>query len=163
MIINLENVFRNEGEAVRLDSAPDFSEIDIFGLHPIHDAKIIGEIRNRTGVVTLDAVISYSYCAPCDRCAADVCRAVDVNLSRGVVYELNDEDNDDYIVAENMQLDLDELVRTELLLSVPTKLLCSEDCKGICPQCGQNLNLGSCSCTAPTDPRLDVLRQLLDK
>lgn len=163
MVINLENVFRNDGEAIGLDSTFDFSEIEVSGLYPVSNAKITGEIRNRTGIVSIDAVISYSYCAVCDRCACDVRRDFSVKLCRGVAFELNDEDNDDYIIAENMRLDLDELALTEVLLSLPTKFLCKEDCKGICPQCGKNLNDGSCSCAAPTDPRLDVLRQLLDK
>ena len=44
-----------------------------------------------------------------------------------------------------------------------TKFLCSEDCKGLCPRCGKNLNLGPCGCRKEPDPRFAVLEQLLDK
>lgn len=164
MLINLENIFRNEGEVLPLDFEYDFSDVDVSGVNPVTaPVKVTGEIRNRTGVVTLNARAQYSYRAPCDRCAADVERNYSVVLSSVVVYELNDSDNDEFILAENMQLDFEELVRSEVILSFPTKLLCREDCKGLCPVCGKNLNEGSCSCEKPTDPRWDALKQLLDK
>ena len=60
-------------------------------------------------------------------------------------------------------MDLDELIRTDILLELPTKFLCKEDCKGLCPTCGKNLNEGACNCqTHQIDPRLEVLKQLID-
>lgn len=164
MLINLENIFRNEGEVLPLNFEYDFSDVEVSGVHPVTaPVKVTGEIRNRTGVVTLNAKAEYTYCAPCDRCAVDVKRDYSVTLSSLVVYELNDSDNDEFILAENMQLDFEELMRNEVILSFPSKLLCKEDCKGLCAVCGKNLNEGSCSCEKPTDPRLEVLKQLLDK
>ena len=60
-------------------------------------------------------------------------------------------------------IDLDELVMSDLLLTLPMKHLCREDCKGLCAQCGKNLNEGDCGCIKkPVDPRLEALRKLLD-
>ena len=60
------------------------------------------------------------------------------------------------------KLDLQELVLEDLLLDMPGQLLCKEDCKGLCHLCGKDLNEGPCTCGEPaTDPRLEVLRQLL--
>ena len=59
------------------------------------------------------------------------------------------------------QIDLNELLREQFYLALPMKPLCDEDCKGLCPRCGTNLNTGSCSCDAGwEDPRLAPLRQL---
>ncbi len=59
------------------------------------------------------------------------------------------------------QIDLNELLREQFYLVLPMKPLCEEACKGLCPQCGTNLNTGSCSCDADwEDPRLAPLRQL---
>lgn len=163
-MINLENLFRAEGEVLPLNFDYDFSDVDVSGINPLREpVKVRGEIRNKTGVVSLDVEVDYAYCAPCDRCAGDVKKECGFTLSSIVVYELNDSDNDEFIFAENMQLDFEELVRSEVILSFPTKLLCKEDCKGLCTTCGKNLNDGSCSCEKPTDPRLDVLKQLLDR
>jgi uncharacterized protein len=62
---------------------------------------------------------------------------------------------------ENDQIDLSELMREQFYLALPMKPLCREDCKGLCAQCGTNLNTGTCDC-APVweDPRLAALKQL---
>jgi uncharacterized protein len=67
---------------------------------------------------------------------------------------------------EGVQLDLGEVVREQLYLSLPLKRLCREGCRGLCPTCGKNLNAGGCGCPPPEqpeDPRLAPLRGLIDK
>ena len=49
-------------------------------------------------------------------------------------------------------LSLEDVVREQVLLSLPTRTLCKEDCKGLCPRCGQNLNLELCNCNSTSDP-----------
>jgi uncharacterized protein len=62
------------------------------------------------------------------------------------------------------RLDLGELMHEQFVLALPMKPLCSEGCKGLCPQCGTNLNNASCGCSpAWKDPRLAALQGLLDK
>jgi uncharacterized protein len=64
---------------------------------------------------------------------------------------------------EGFQLDLDALVQNEILVNWPVKILCKEDCKGICPKCGQNLNVGNCGCdTFVPDPRMAVLKDIFE-
>jgi len=59
---------------------------------------------------------------------------------------------------------LEEALREQLLLCVPLKVLCREECKGLCPQCGTNLNAGQCSCAAPVeDPRWSALKDIRNK
>ena len=60
------------------------------------------------------------------------------------------------------QIDVTALVHEQALLALPTRLLCAEACRGLCPQCGANLNVAACDCSAqPTPPRLAVLRDLV--
>ena len=64
-------------------------------------------------------------------------------------------------VYRNEEIDLGQLVRERLYLALPMKPLCSEDCRGLCPECGTNLNRGTCDChPAWEDPRLAVLKKL---
>jgi uncharacterized protein len=59
---------------------------------------------------------------------------------------------------------LEDAVREQVLLALPLKLICREDCKGLCPQCGKNLNEGACSCAAPLqDLRWSGLKEIRDK
>jgi len=77
--------------------------------------------------------------------------------------ELQDEDVETSYYR-NDQIDLNELMREQFYLALPMKPLCGEDCKGLCPQCGTNLNTGTCDCHAEwVDPRLAVLKDLKTK
>ena len=61
---------------------------------------------------------------------------------------------------EEIGLSLEDVVREQVLLSLPSRTLCKEDCKGLCPRCGQNLNLESCNCNPTADPRWNALAGL---
>jgi uncharacterized protein len=74
--------------------------------------------------------------------------------------EVGDEDLETSFYR-NEQIDLNELLREQFYLALPMKPLCREDCKGLCPQCGANLNTGTCDCSPEwEDPRLAALKQL---
>ena len=74
--------------------------------------------------------------------------------------ELTD-DELDLSVYEGDEIDLAPLLREQIILALPTRPLCDEHCKGLCPSCGVNLNLESCRCAATAgDPRLAVLRNI---
>ena len=157
MFIELEPIFKCEG------AEKEFS----YGFEPescseIKSVEVKGRIFNRTGIVSLEAVADYTLDTSCDRCACAVLRKESLEISHFLVNELNDEDNDEYYLVESMNFDLDSLVREDILLSLPTKILCREDCKGICPYCGTNLNEKQCDCKKPVDPRLEALRKFLD-
>lgn len=65
---------------------------------------------------------------------------------------------------EESGLLLEDVVREQVLLSLPTRTLCKEDCKGLCPRCGRNQNLEPCTCEqTPSDPRWNALAGLADK
>lgn len=67
-----------------------------------------------------------------------------------------------YYTGEGLQTE--DVLREQVLLSVPFKVVCSEACKGLCPQCGQNLNQGACNCAPQAaDPRWNALSGLRDK
>ena len=59
--------------------------------------------------------------------------------------------------------DLDDILTTAFVLNMDQKLLCREDCKGLCFRCGKNLNEGPCDCKSEPDSRFAVLQQLLDR
>jgi uncharacterized protein len=63
---------------------------------------------------------------------------------------------------EGEEIDLTPLVHEQIILALPTRALCGEGCRGLCPRCGANLNAGPCGCpAAPADPRLAVLHTLV--
>ena len=73
----------------------------------------------------------------------------------------DDDDSDEANYIDGYHLDVEQLLYNEILVGWPTKVLCSEDCKGICSVCGQNLNEGTCDCEDTSlDPRMSVIRDL---
>lgn len=157
MFIELEPIFNSDG-AVK-EFSYEFAPEDC---DEVKSVRLSGSVRNRSGIVSLEAEAVYTLDTLCDRCAAEIRRDGRLTVSHFLVSELNDEDNDEYYLVSDMHFDLDDLVREDILLSLPTKMLCREDCKGICPYCGTNLNEKQCDCKKPTDPRLEALRKFLD-
>ena len=93
----------------------------------------------------------------------DIERKYGFSLKKIIVSKMENEndDYDDYIVVENNVLDLDALINEEIQLFLPIKMLCKEDCKGLCQGCGKNLNYEKCECEKEVDPRLAALSDLL--
>lgn len=158
MFIELEPIFNVEGtsKAFVYEFKPDDCDF-------IDAVSVSGEVKNNTGIVSLKAKAQFTIDTACDRCASTVKRSMTVPVNHLLISHLNDEDNDDFILVEDMHFNLDELVREDILLSMPNKILCREDCRGLCQYCGANLNEGSCGCKKPVDPRLGVLSQLLEE
>ncbi len=90
-----------------------------------------------------------------------------VNLDIGALFTQDPEaleDPDSYPVAPDAaEIDVTPAVREELLLAAPRYVVCRDDCKGLCPQCGQDLNAGPCGCAPATDARWQPLKSLKDK
>lgn len=160
--INLESLFASEGMRVEIDHTLDLSGIDFSGENPLSDScKIKGVIENRTGIVSMNATVTVYYSGTCDRCAAKLDKKYTIPMEHTFVTELNDETNDEFILVPTMRFDLEGLATEDVLLYLPSKFLCSEDCKGICSRCGKNLNEGPCDCKPEVDPRLASLLTLL--
>lgn len=162
MIIDLKKYF--SGECDSLSVSLDLTGLELDGVKPFC-APIAGQVslKGFASSVLLDAHLEYTTVMPCDRCGEMSAREWSVSFAHTLVMQLNDEeDNDEYIVVPDGRLDLDELLREDILLELPSKYLCSEDCKGLCPKCGKNLNEGDCGCDhREIDPRLEILKSLL--
>ena len=161
MLLDLRSVFETEGSQKEFSEELDEREYELFGTKPfVERISVRGEVTNRAGVVTLTAKVSFPLRVACDRCLEEFTRQYDYTFTHTLVRQLQDEWQD-YIQVEDGVLNLEELILSDILLELPTKLLCKEDCKGLCPQCGCNLNHQSCDCNkAYHDPRWDVLNTL---
>lgn len=123
----------------------------------INDIRLVG---------TLDASIEVS----CARCLEPVGRKLDrsfdllyrpqgVDAGHEELSVTQAEAEIGYYVGDG--LELDDVLREQLLLAIPLKTVCREECKGLCPHCGKNLNVEACSCKPEiSDPRWDALKKL---
>lgn len=165
MKIDLTDLFNGAVSKKDIDYRLDLSNLIFSTYNPIkNDVVVKGSLFSKADVVYLDVDISFDFFGFCDRCAEDVKKNFGFKVKRIVVERLeNENDDDDYIVVKNRELDLDELVSEEVSLSLPSKILCKDDCKGLCPKCGTNLNVKKCDCKSDVDPRMAALLQLLDE
>lgn len=123
---------------------------------------VSGFVKNMAGYMFLSAQVKGSYQTQCARCAEPVCSELEISFEKDIASGDVSRENDDYVFIEDKKLDLIVPVEEQLMLEMPSKTLCREDCRGLCPKCGKNLNEGACSCPAhEPDPRLAILKTLL--
>jgi uncharacterized protein len=169
-------------EGLDLDEALDPASVhvegeDEFCLRPGASLRCHVEIVDGTSV-HVRGRLAAAVEPECGRCLERYAASVDQELdifylprSPGQPEEQEDDvalSDRDVVVGyyEGARLDLGDVVREQLYLSLPLKRLCREDCRGRCPTCGENLNTGACGCPPPEepeDPRLSPLRGLIDK
>lgn len=99
--------------------------------------------------------------ASCRRCLAPVPIALDQDVRVVFTEDVNADDPSAYpIDPKAVEVELGPMVREELILAVPEYVLCREDCRGLCPRCGKDLNEGPCDCRPEPDPRWAALEAL---
>jgi len=163
MLLDLRKVFLTEDEVLDSSYELDLSDMEFNGCKPLYTpVRVSAKAVNRAGVVNLAVSAMFDYTAPCDRCGEETITLFDYSFSHTLVLSLEGENEGDYIETPDYILDLDELVTSDILLELPSKHLCSEECKGVCPKCGANLNKTVCKCDLKEiDPRLEALKSLL--
>lgn len=148
MVLQLQNIFRTPGKRLEIqESVPGDAFAGYRGLAFAGPVLVKGRVENQAGVVTLSYETSCSLTLNCDRCLTQFQRDYQYAFQH-VVTRVRGEENDDCIVVREDCLDLNDLVLTDILLQLPSKFLCQEDCLGLCQRCGANLNKGFCSCQA---------------
>ncbi|MBO5363911.1 MAG: DUF177 domain-containing protein [Clostridia bacterium] len=162
---NLLPILNCDGKRMPIDVSLELEAGDADDFRILGEVALKGEIVNVGGSLELTAQGLAKLEQTCDRCTERFTTELVFPLKERMkkVDALDGEQEDpDLLLIEGGSIDLAELVYSSLYLNLPSKALCSENCKGLCPVCGKNLNLGECSCDdRPTDPRFDILDQLL--
>jgi uncharacterized protein len=148
----------------------DFSGEDLEQGSPLHAAGSAELLAHTGGEVRIRGQFTVEMIAVCDRCLARTCfpldRAFDlfyrpmVTIAREEEVAI-DEGESEIGFYEHGGMELDDILREQLLLSLPMQRVCSETCRGICPMCGKNRNESACECkTGGVDDRWGALRNL---
>ncbi len=148
MKIDLEDALSNNKYILDEEILPEFDNMEVRGINkPVYEAspvKLHLEHRGKRSVyITADA--SICILDKCDRCLKDVYIPLEIQTEH-LYKEEEAQDPDNTAFIENNILDVDDLIKGEILTEYPVKVLCKEDCKGICPFCGKDLNPGDCGC-----------------
>ena len=166
MLLGLSKIIDCPGACLPFSVSVDLSDLCYGVSHPVSEPVVAqGTVRNTAGVLMMEGELSTTIHGLCDRCATPFDREITFPINVVLVTELASEENEDEWVfpLEGDSADLDDIVRTVFVLNLDSKLLCKEDCRGLCPRCGKNLNDGPCNCQKELDPRFAALKQLLEK
>ena len=146
-LVSVRPLLYRPGEKRNVEVAIDAETAAGFGMRFTQLPVVKGVLENRAGVLFFRYTAEGVADLECDRCLASVAMHMNESFEHIVVTETATEQNDsDYLLTENAMLDIAETVMTDLRLALPSKILCSEDCLGICPCCGVNRNQHSCNC-----------------
>lgn len=165
--MDLIRVLTGERETLTVNVSFDVEQANIneYDLRFSSPIVLKGIIRKIDDQLVLNANVSATTIAPCARCLADMDVLVDEDI---IVYlvsgnEIYSEEHDTYVISKN-HVDLLDLSFIEILDQIPYKLLCKEDCLGMCPVCGSNFNKGQCKCSMSDDnidARFDKLKEII--
>ena len=167
MLVDLSPIIKVMGEKIKLDAYVGFNNAEFLGeTYTFNEPlKITGEIYNNGQSLTLDARATGKMQTECARCLKPI--EVDVDFEvRELLSRAEDgaREDEDIILFDGYEIELDEIVTDHLLMNISGRYLCKEDCAGLCPECGHNLNEGDCGCNREyIDPRWQALADILNQ
>mgnify|MGYP000910273003 CR=1 FL=1 len=163
MLLGMAQLFGKSGFSMpvrlteQINDTSDYPDVVEF-LQPV---KIEGTLKNENEFFILEAKGDAEVMLQCDRCLAPVKKHLCFKIKERFAH--TGKSNEETETFSGDQIDLTDFVRRGIIGALPMKVLCSEDCKGLCPVCGKNLNEGVCECdTTYIDPRFESLRALFN-
>ena len=171
MRIELENLEGGKGGFAHVYQPDDLNPVDE-RIQLTAPAAVNGKVRLAGNEVFVNGHLDSRARVECDRCLQPVQLPVNVDFALEYISDSEYESSETAELTEEVMsvsvfdgqaLDVDEIVKEQILLAVPTRMLCREDCKGICPECGADRNTGECNCVPKEiDPRWAALKNLTE-
>lgn len=164
MQIDVVALFNNEGAKKDILGELDFntSSMNASGFSFEKPVFLNGSISNMGGSLELEAVIEGTVTTSCARCTKELNSQFRYSFTELIKQaDLDSTSAEDVIYIAEPKLDITDIAVNNFLVNAPMRYLCSEDCKGLCPDCGADLNNGECDCNKQKiDPRLEILNKL---
>lgn len=171
MQIHLSEILSKEGKVIEKQVELEMEEIEISGeTYKITKKQPVKLELSNTGnqKVLISGKSELSVAIPCGRCLKDVITEFCFDFSREVDMSMSEEERKEQLDENNYiagyELDVDALIADEMVLQWPMKVLCKEDCKGICSVCGKDLNTEQCDCDRTVlDPRMAAFLDIFEQ
>lgn len=166
MTIDVSGILKEFGGKIEVNGEVRISEVEFKGERYILEEplKVNGTISNNGKALVLTADVEAQMRTQCARCLDDIVVDAGFSVEESFVQsESKVPEDDDIIVFDGYTIELDDVIEDNLIMNIEGRYLCDEDCKGLCPQCGANLNNGECGCDKEfIDPRWAGLADLMN-
>lgn len=168
MLIDLSKILTHEGMQQNVEMIPEgdkfFCKLGEFS-YAEKFPVMLSIVHTNDQVLKITGEGRVSIWIPCSRCLEPVLHTFSIQIEEEADMKLTDQERiealDESSFIQDKVLDTEKLLHNEILIRWPMRVLCKEDCKGICSRCGANLNQGSCDCdTADLDPRMAVISDI---
>lgn len=171
MQIHLSDILSKEGKTVEKQVEFEKEQLSFSGdtYKILEKTPVNIRISNQGNQeLLLEVSTSLKLAIPCGRCLKDVETDFCLDFSREVDMKISDEERQEQLDENNYiagyELDVDALIADEIVLQWPMKVLCKEDCKGLCTVCGKDLNTGECGCDRTVlDPRMAAFLDIFEQ
>lgn len=167
MLIDVSPIIKIQGARLELDGDVGLSGAEFLGeSYSFSDPlRLKGEIYNNGQSLTLAVRVTGRMTTACARCLNPIEADVDFDIHELLSRTEDGADEDgDIILFDGHEIELDDIVTDHFLMNISGKYLCRDDCRGLCPMCGHDLNEGDCGCDAGyIDPRWLALKEIMDR
>ena len=163
MRLNLNDIVERPGARKAFQFSLDLQDMSFLQICQLNGPfPVEGEAVNAAGALGLTGTIQVSMVCICDRCMQTIPVEKALPVTAYLTEAATEEENPDLFLLENGEVDLDDVFTTAFVLHLDSKVICRDDCQGLCTACGANLNDGPCACKPEIDSRLAALQQLLE-
>ncbi len=163
MYLDLHEIIEMPGRSVPFQCELDRERLSFPTLVAFHGPVTArGQVKNIAGVLELACDVEADMSVRCDRCGRVFEKRLTPRYAATLQADAEDADSENVFPLTGDGVDVSDVAETCMILDMDTKFLCRDDCKGLCPTCGKDLNDGACGCKKQIDPRMAVLGQLLD-
>jgi len=143
-LMNPGQIYRVEEKNIEIEGQSFFGDVIRF-----EDVSLTGEMLGTETSVSIRGTITAKAVTRCARCLGEAVLPMEAEMDDVFKRQVDADDPDAY-PFEGANIELNEAVKNALVLNLPYRIVCREDCKGLCPGCGKNLNEGSCTCQEGT-------------
>ena len=164
MKVQISDIISGKDRNKKIDYKFQIPQFDFEGdkIKSTGSCEVVGMISSDSDILILNAEIKVDLEMICSRCLDTFIYPIDIDIEERFTTNSKSEDDEAVIVIDDV-LDITEIVETSIISTLPIKRICKDDCKGLCQECGCNLNSNTCSCDKEdVDIRFESLRGLFD-
>ena len=164
MKIQISDIISGKDRSKKIDEIFEIESFEFEGdiIKSITPCKVSGVMNSDGDILVIRANIKTDLEMVCSRCLDTFIYPIDIDIEERFTTNSDCKDDEDIVVMDDV-LDITEVVEASIISTLPIKRVCKNDCKGLCQECGCNLNNNACSChKEDVDIRFDVLKSLFD-